>query len=111
MCFHPRGNQKSSSWLHSDAWLDFNMLQVGHGGGLDNPNRFILAYTPAGKTVGLNLRNAGNQQFEASWFNPRNGSLQAMGQVSKKPLQAFDPPGEPCRGNDWVLVLATTKND
>lgn len=40
MCFHPRGGQQSSSWFHEDAWLDFNMLQVGHGGGSDNPNSY-----------------------------------------------------------------------
>ncbi|MBN2450770.1 MAG: glycoside hydrolase family 140 protein [Lentisphaeria bacterium] len=45
MSFHPRGGQQSSRWLHQDAWLDLNMLQVGHGGGRNNPNsyRFIEA--------------------------------------------------------------------
>ena len=34
--FHPLGDQTSSSWFHNDSWLDFNMLQSGHG--WDNPN-------------------------------------------------------------------------
>ena len=42
MCFHPRGGKQSSSWLHEDVWLDFNMLQVGHGGGSDNPNSYLF---------------------------------------------------------------------
>ncbi len=31
MTFHPRGGQTSSTWFHNDVWLDFNMLQNGHG--------------------------------------------------------------------------------
>jgi hypothetical protein len=31
MSFHPRGADTSSTWFHNDAWLDFNMLQTGHG--------------------------------------------------------------------------------
>jgi hypothetical protein len=29
--FHPSGAANSSQWFHSDAWLDFNMIQSGHG--------------------------------------------------------------------------------
>ncbi len=29
--FHPMGEHSSSEWFHNDAWLDFNMLQSGHG--------------------------------------------------------------------------------
>jgi len=28
--FHPPGGQGSSTWLHSEPWLDFNMRQNGH---------------------------------------------------------------------------------
>jgi len=31
MTFHPQGCQSSSYHLHDEAWLDFNMLQSGHG--------------------------------------------------------------------------------
>lgn len=30
MSFHPPGTQSSSTWFHSDPWLDFNMQQDGH---------------------------------------------------------------------------------
>ena len=30
MTFHPPGANSSSTWLHEDAWLDFNMRQNGH---------------------------------------------------------------------------------
>ncbi len=28
--FHPNGGQASSTWLHDEPWLDFNMIQSGH---------------------------------------------------------------------------------
>jgi hypothetical protein len=31
MSFHPRGGDTSSTWFHTDPWLDFNMHQTGHG--------------------------------------------------------------------------------
>jgi hypothetical protein len=32
MTFHPSGWATSSRWFHGDDWLDFNMIQSGHGG-------------------------------------------------------------------------------
>jgi len=37
MTFHPRGGSNSSDWFHDREWLDFNMIQSGHGQ-RDNPN-------------------------------------------------------------------------
>jgi hypothetical protein len=31
MTFHPYGGQTSSALLHDEEWLDFNMIQSGHG--------------------------------------------------------------------------------
>lgn len=31
MTFHPWGEHSSSTWFHESAWLDFNMMQTGHG--------------------------------------------------------------------------------
>ncbi len=31
MTFHPHGGGTSSEFLHNEPWLDFNMLQSGHG--------------------------------------------------------------------------------
>jgi hypothetical protein len=30
MTFHPQGESRSSTWFHSDSWLDFNTIQSGH---------------------------------------------------------------------------------
>ena len=31
MTFHPVGGHSSSEWFHEQDWLDFNMMQTGHG--------------------------------------------------------------------------------
>ncbi len=31
MTFHPFGEHSSSQWFHNADWLDFNMMQTGHG--------------------------------------------------------------------------------
>jgi hypothetical protein len=31
MTFHPWGEKSSSAWFHTCDWLDFNMMQTGHG--------------------------------------------------------------------------------
>jgi hypothetical protein len=31
MTFHPSGGSSSSKWFHNQDWLDFNMMQTGHG--------------------------------------------------------------------------------
>jgi hypothetical protein len=30
--YHPKGGARSSTWLHAEPWLDFHMMQSGHGG-------------------------------------------------------------------------------
>lgn len=31
MTYHPWGGHSSSEWFHHEDWLDFNMMQTGHG--------------------------------------------------------------------------------
>lgn len=35
--YHPNGRHSTSAWLHGEPWLDFNMMQSGHGSGRDTP--------------------------------------------------------------------------
>lgn len=37
MTYHPMGKMSTSAWLHEETWLDFNMMQSGHGAGRDTP--------------------------------------------------------------------------
>jgi hypothetical protein len=47
MGVHPTGNQSSGTDFHSDAWLDFNMLQSGHR---RDRNNYSLIATDYGRT-------------------------------------------------------------
>ncbi len=38
--YHPRGGSSSSSFLHNETWLDFNMYQSGHGDRFNKVYRF-----------------------------------------------------------------------
>lgn len=53
MTYHPPGSQKSSTWFHNDAWLDFNMQQNGHCANTDVWNRIGADYalTPTKPTL------------------------------------------------------------
>ncbi|MBD3240670.1 MAG: DUF4038 domain-containing protein [Chitinivibrionales bacterium] len=41
--FHPRGGNSSARHVHRESWLDFNMLQSGHGAGRDTPTWDMIA--------------------------------------------------------------------
>ncbi len=41
--YHPSGEKSSSFWFNNEDWIDFHMIQSGHGGGKDLPTwEFIL---------------------------------------------------------------------
>ena len=65
--------------------------------------RHLLAYTPYGDE----LRIDAGQMSPASvyeWFNPRSGERIPFTPEEVGGELVFDPPFEPGRGNDWVLV-------
>jgi hypothetical protein len=41
----------------------------------------------------------------ASWYNPRNGQMQLIGNFKNIGSHEFNPPGVVKEGNDWVLLL------
>jgi hypothetical protein len=79
---------------------------------------YTFVYVPTGRSfqVRPDKINAPDTIF-AWWFSPRdglcyNGLAETIREhpfdTIRKPFGAvieFDPPGEPLRGNDWVLVL------
>jgi hypothetical protein len=44
-------------------------------------------------------------KVHASWYSPRDGSVQNAGNFPNRAERLFTPPGKPGDGNDWVLVL------
>lgn len=72
MTFHPRGGSGSSQWFHDREWLDFNMIQSGHGK-RDNPNYIPITrdynFTPPKPCMDGEPRY---EDHSVNW-NPDNG--------------------------------------
>lgn len=67
---------------------------------------YAMVYLPTGRTVEINGKALSMSHFNAWWYNPRDGRAERIGSFANdKPIHTFDPPGDPQRGNDLVLVL------
>jgi hypothetical protein len=68
---------------------------------------YALAYTYSGQTMQISMGKIQGAEVKASWFDPRTGKYEPIGNVSNasNTTQEFNPPGEVKPGNDWVLVL------
>lgn len=87
---------------------------VGEGAGYQVAARasdgsYLIAYTPLGDPLEVMLDGIQGGEVTAYWFNPRNGEAQEIGTFAAETV-IFDPPGEPGRGNDWVLVVDSRTN-
>jgi hypothetical protein len=82
--------------------LAANAEGAGHQRAARSRNgRWTIVYTPLGEAVRLSAA-AG---MRGGWFDPRSGASHAAVAAAG----AFDPPGVPARGNDWVLLLERGK--
>ena len=61
-------------------------------------------YLARGQSVRVSLRCFDAAQVEASWFDPRLGLYQSIGEFPNKSTPTFTPPTNG-PGNDWLLVL------
>jgi hypothetical protein len=68
----------------------------------DSEGRYAMVYLPTPQPVGVRLDWAAGSYVRAAWYNPRNGSAQAIGEFSTSKEVTFTPPVD---GPDWVLVL------
>lgn len=68
------------------------------------PN-YAYLYTYSGRPFSVRLGGLPSAKVRASWYDPRTGSSQDVGEFDNVGERSFDPPGEPIPGNDWVLVL------
>lgn len=77
-----------------------NLLDSGTGYVFAKPGETYLVYLPEGGSLSLDLSGS-NNTFQAEWFDPRNGSIQAIGSVFGGAPYSFDAPDT----LDWVLLL------
>ena len=66
---------------------------------------FIVAYSPHGMDFSLDLSPMKSGKVAVTWFNPRNNSYINLKEMDRGDNVSFDPPADPERGNDWVLLL------
>jgi hypothetical protein len=67
---------------------------------------FLVAYTPEGKDVTVDLDMLAADRVRASWVDPRNGEvLEVEEPVEATGVAAFEAPAGTGDERDWVLVL------
>lgn len=70
-----------------------------------NDDSFALVYIPHGQTIDINLEHFKGNQVNAWWYNPKMGKSIRLKPVAGGQTHRFNPPFDPKRGNDWMLVL------
>ncbi|RYZ59115.1 MAG: DUF4038 domain-containing protein, partial [Chitinophagaceae bacterium] len=65
---------------------------------------YMLVYLSYGNKITLNTKTIKGSQLKAWWFNPRDGSVQALPAFANTGLQTFVPHSVG-RGSDWLLVI------
>ena len=70
----------------------------------DETGTYAMVYAPVGRTFRVRMSSISGASVKAWWFDPRNGTAQAIGTFPNTGERAFTPPdaGEMI---DWVLVL------
>ena len=70
----------------------------------------VLVYSSAGKPFAVRLDRLGGKVRRAFWYNPRTGVRTETGPVPGGTDRAsFTPPSEG-RGEDWVLIMDTSRS-
>ncbi len=65
---------------------------------------YAYGYTPLGEAIEVDLTKIAGRQCKASWYDPRSGESQAIGEFKTSEPLTFTPPSSG-EGEDWVLVV------
>src|SRR5262249_18308668 len=88
-----------------------SVIAAGQGEGEDHvraaraeEGSFVIAYLPSGKPVSIKMDKISGKAVKAQWYDPRQGTGLAIGEVVNRGVREFSAPS---RGekDDWVLVL------
>lgn len=76
---------------------------------LGKDGAYAFVYSPTGSTIRLKTDKLSGETLTCSWFNPRTGETQKIGDRKKsEKILELTPPGKTERGNDWVLIVDDT---
>lgn len=70
---------------------------------------YALIYTYTGRKIAVNMGKISGDKVTATWYDPRNGQKTKIGVFDNKGTKEFQPSGKKEDGNDWVLILTSTK--
>jgi hypothetical protein len=88
------------SLLASDPGRGTDHVQATRAG--DGSYAFI--YSASGKPFTVDMGKLSGDRLRASWYDPRNGTSVAIGDLPRGGSHEFRPPSQG-KGQDWVLVL------
>ncbi len=71
---------------------------------------FIIAYTPLGKPINLDISGMKAQKVLAFWYNPRSGKSKQIGGYSITDKPEFMP-WSTGKGSDFVLIIIDEKSN
>ncbi|MFW6287985.1 MAG: putative collagen-binding domain-containing protein [bacterium] len=77
---------------------DFDVRQAARG------KAYAFIYIPYGLEVEVKMGIISGDRVKASWYNPRNGKYNYLGEFVNDGVTKFNPLSHG-RNNDWVLVL------
>lgn len=72
---------------------------------IDSQNHVVIAYTPIGKTIKIDLSKIDSKKINAYWFNPRSGKIKYIGIFETSNPNEFIPWSHGW-GSDFLLILA-----
>ena len=65
---------------------------------------YIFVYTSEGMSFTVNSAKISGKEWNAFWYNPRNGESKNAGKFSAKTSIDFNAPSSGY-GQDWILIL------
>ena len=71
---------------------------------------FLVAYTPTGKPLKINIPQLKPEKIKGFWFNPRSGELSYIGDFDTSKAIEFSPWAKGW-GSDFLLILTNNKLD
>lgn len=122
--FHRLSREEAEIYLENRREKEFTVIQavlLAELNGLNIPNvyghtplveldpekkdeSYAFIYIPSGKPVLVCMSKVKAEKVIASWYNPRKGNFEKIGEYSNTGIREFVPPTQG-RGEDWVLVL------
>ena len=71
---------------------------------IDLDKQVVIAYTPTGTPIKIDLSKIDSKRINAFWFNPRSGKIKHIGDFATQTPQEFKPWASGW-GSDFLLVL------